>query len=85
MAKQAEWCRQYAKVNAAGLRKIAKKHDKRVSSDAGHRFVQVRSSLYTHCRWIEPLSLESRECRQRYRKAEIRSDTLGKGACFVQG
>lgn len=42
MAKQAEWCRQYAKVNAAGLRKIAKKHDKRVSNDAGHRFVQVR-------------------------------------------
>ena len=44
LAKQAKWCREYAKVNAAGLRKIAKKHDKRVSGDAGQRFVQVRSA-----------------------------------------
>ncbi len=42
LAGQARWCRKYARANAAGLRKIAKKHDKRAANDAGRRFVQVR-------------------------------------------
>ena len=41
LAAQARWCRKYARANAAGLRKIAKKHDKRAANDAGRRFVQV--------------------------------------------
>ena len=44
MAAQAHWCRRYARANAAGLRKIAKKHDKHAANDAGRRFVQVRSA-----------------------------------------
>ena len=34
------WCRQYAVVNATGLRKIAKKHDKRCGGTAGSQFLQ---------------------------------------------
>ena len=41
LAAQAHWCRRYARANAAGLRKIAKKHDKQAANDAGRRFVQV--------------------------------------------
>ena len=44
LAGQARWCRRYARANAAGLRKIAKKHDKRAANDAGRRFVQVMLS-----------------------------------------
>jgi SPX domain protein involved in polyphosphate accumulation len=44
LAAQAHWCRRYARANAAGLRKIAKKHDKQAANDAGRRFVQVRSA-----------------------------------------
>lgn len=42
MAEHAQWCRRFASVNATGLRKIAKKHDKYAQNDAGKQFVQVR-------------------------------------------
>lgn len=41
LAAASAWCRQYAIVNAAGLRKIAKKHDKYCGGSAGSRFLQV--------------------------------------------
>ena len=46
LAGQARWCRKYARANAAGLRKIAKKHDKRAANDAGRRFVQVHCCVF---------------------------------------
>jgi SPX domain protein involved in polyphosphate accumulation len=41
LAEHAQWCRRFASVNATGLRKIAKKHDKYAQNDAGKQFVQV--------------------------------------------
>ena len=42
LAEHALWCRRFASVNATGLRKIAKKHDKYAHNDAGKQFVRVR-------------------------------------------
>jgi SPX domain protein involved in polyphosphate accumulation len=42
LAEHALWCRRFASVNATGLRKIAKKHDKYAQNDAGKQFVQVQ-------------------------------------------
>ena len=41
LAEHALWCRRFASVNATGLRKIAKKHDKYAHNDAGKQFVRV--------------------------------------------
>ena len=41
LAAASAWCRQYAVVNASGLRKIAKKHDKYCGGSAGSRFLQA--------------------------------------------
>jgi SPX domain protein involved in polyphosphate accumulation len=42
LAQHALWARRFATVNATGLRKIAKKHDKYARNDAGKQFVRVR-------------------------------------------
>lgn len=44
------WCRQYAIVNATGLRKIAKKHDKYCGGIAGSEFLQ-RCWDSGHLKW----------------------------------
>ncbi|KAK9854191.1 hypothetical protein WJX84_011566 [Apatococcus fuscideae] len=41
LALHAHWCFQYAKANAAGLRKILKKHDKLFHTAEGQRFLQT--------------------------------------------
>ena len=41
LAEQAHWCREYAKVNAIGLRKILKKHDKKLGNSAGQQFLKA--------------------------------------------
>ena len=38
------WARRYARLNALALRKICKKHDKALGSQAGHLFLQVWST-----------------------------------------
>ena len=40
--RRAEWCRRYAQINAVGLRKILKKHDKMCKNKAGHTYMQVQ-------------------------------------------
>lgn len=40
LAAEALWCRRYAAVNATGLRKIAKKHDKYAHNSLGQKFLQ---------------------------------------------
>ncbi len=42
LAQHAQWCRRFATVNATGLRKIAKKHDKYARNSAGQQFLKVR-------------------------------------------
>lgn len=41
LAARSAWCRQYALVNAAALRKVTKKHDKYCGGSAGSRFLQA--------------------------------------------
>ncbi|KAK9815430.1 hypothetical protein WJX72_003572 [[Myrmecia] bisecta] len=41
LAEQAHWCQEYAKVNAMGLRKIVKKHDKVYGNKEGQKFLQA--------------------------------------------
>ena len=38
---KAEWCRRYAQINAVGLRKILKKHDKLCRNKLGNTYMQV--------------------------------------------
>ena len=38
---KAEWCRRYAQINAVGLRKILKKHDKLCKNRLGNTYMQV--------------------------------------------
>ena len=38
---KAEWCRRYAQINAVGLRKILKKHDKLCKNKLGNTYMQV--------------------------------------------
>ncbi|KAK9835065.1 hypothetical protein WJX81_008355 [Elliptochloris bilobata] len=40
LEQQAAWCRRFAQINAVGLRKILKKHDKLCSSKVGQDFLQ---------------------------------------------
>lgn len=40
MAKDAYWCRKYARANAVALRKILKKHDKTCQNRLGREFLQ---------------------------------------------
>ena len=57
LAKHARWCRRYATMNATGLRKIAKKHDKYAHNSAGQQFLQVQPLVFSHCNnthtWLE--------------------------------
>ncbi|KAK9805249.1 hypothetical protein WJX72_008655 [[Myrmecia] bisecta] len=41
LAEQAHWCQEYAQINAVGLRKIVKKHDKLYGNKRGQRFLQA--------------------------------------------
>lgn len=47
LVRRAEWCRRYAQINAVGLRKILKKHDKMCKNKAGHTYMQVQGTLIT--------------------------------------
>ena len=38
---KAEWCRRYAQINAVGLRKILKKHDKLCRNKLGNTYMQA--------------------------------------------
>ena len=52
LAAEASWCRRYATVNATGLRKIAKKHDKYTRNSAGQQFLQVPLAAHPAARTV---------------------------------
>ncbi|CAK0780442.1 hypothetical protein CVIRNUC_005055 [Coccomyxa viridis] len=72
---KAEWCRRYAQINAVGLRKILKKHDKLCKNKLGNTYMQElwcgvkrMDGTFLHSPLLEELkSLEVRLVRQAYR------------------